>query len=241
MDTLLLVEDDKMAQDMLRAYFEKEGYIIFPAHTGKRSMEILKQHKVSLVLLDLSLPDQSGLDTLEDIRKHTDIPVIIVSGQNSKDAKVRGLESGADDFVSKPYEIDILHARIKANIRRYKGLTSSLNVKIRHDLTQQIVKFGKWTLDRTRFQVFDPQNSPASLTAREYRLLDTLVCKAGHVLRREELCEQIRERNYVPTPRAIDVKITRIRKKLDDDAENPKLIKTVRGIGYMLEESEITH
>lgn len=232
MDTVLLVEDDKFLRHTLKENLENEDFIVFEAAAGKRLTEIVRQHHVDLILLDLRLPDGNGLDFIRDIRQHTDVPVIIVSGENRKAEKLEGLETGADDYVCKPFEMDELIARIKANLRRYKGQTSNENSKEQPGAAE--IKCGPWTLDRARYQIFDPEGRPGNLTFREFRLLDILAEKTGQAVKRDDLCEALREENYTPTPRALDVAITRIRKKIGDSGTNPEIIKTVRGVGYML-------
>lgn len=233
MDTLLLVEDDRFLRHTLRENLEKEDFLILEAAAGKRLTEIVRQHRVDLILLDLHLPDGSGLDFIQDIRRHTDVPVIIVSGENHKAGKLEGLKMGADDYVCKPFEMDELIARIKANLRRYKGLVSNENEKTTS--AAATTRCGPWTLDRARYQIFDSEGRPGDLTFREFRLLEMLAEKAGQAVRRDELCETLREANYTPTPRALDVAITRIRKKIGDNGADPRIIKTVRGVGYMLD------
>lgn len=235
MDTVLLVEDDATLRGTLKECLEQEDFIVFEAALCRRSLEILARHKVDIVLLDMRLPDGNGLDIITDIRKHTDVPLIIVSGDNQLSHRVGGFDKGADDYVHKPFDMEELIARIRANLRRYKGLTSNQNGRKIIDVDGEQVNFGEWTLDRAQFQVFDDMHRAAGLTVHEFKLLDTLVTHAGQVLKREELCDALSVESYIPTPRAIDVKVARIRKKIGDDASNPQIIKTVHGAGYMFE------
>jgi two-component system OmpR family response regulator len=234
MDTILLVEDDQMVRHMLKENLEHEQFIVFTAGRGDRMFDILHHHKVDLILLDLRLPDGSGLDFISDIRRHTDVPVIIVSGERSKSCKVTGLQLGADDFVAKPCDPDELIARIQANLRRYRNDNAAPSRGLQES---SHFYFGQWKMDCDRYQIFNENDEPAHLTMQEFRLLERMVKQAGHVIHRDDLCEVLREDNYVPTSRAIDVKITRIRKKIGDDAAAPYMIKTVRGAGYFFEAS----
>tara|TARA_B100001989_G_C24544605_1_gene469905 strand:+ start:1563 stop:2279 length:717 start_codon:yes stop_codon:yes gene_type:complete len=231
MDTVLVVEDDKLIREILKSGLEKDNYIIFEAANGTRSVEIVKNHDVDLILLDLYLPDGNGLDYMKDIRQYTNVPIIILSGKNEKAVKVSGLEQGADDYVHKPFDIDELKARIKANLRRYHEQDNMPEPRNGH--YRDIVKFGHWTLDRKQYQVFDEAEKSVDLTVQEFELLNHLICNAGQILKRDELSEILRQENYMPTPRAIDVKITRLRKKLENDAAQREIIKTIRGLGYM--------
>lgn len=243
MDTLLLVEDDKLLRLTLKENLDRENFIVFEASVGRRALEIIAHHHVDLILLDINLPDGNGLDFIEDIRKKTDVPLIIVSGSGGKESRLSGLELGADDYVSKPVDIDELVARIKANLRRYKGSYANQNIQVNGTSATQNkdIRFGCWTIDYDQFQIFDEEHNSANLTIQEFKLLEFLIDHAGVAQRREDMCEAIREENYVPTPRAIDVKITRIRKKIDDEATAAQIIKTVRGVGYMFNRRNDAH
>ena len=231
----MLVEDDETLRRTLTRILERENYTVFEAALGKRLLEILNQHPVDLILLDMRLPDATGLDLIQMIRQQTDIPIIIISGEKNKAKTVSGLYLGADDHLTKPFDIDELIARITANLRRYRGEFPVRAHPGKHQEAAPHVTFAGWTLDREKSQIFNDAGVTGDLTAHEFRLLELLVSNAGRVFRRQELCEAIRVENYVPTPRAIDLKIMRIRKKIGDDATQPALIKTVRGVGYMLD------
>jgi DNA-binding response OmpR family regulator len=180
-------------------------------------------------LLDLRLPDGSGLDFIEKIRFRTDVPLIIVSGEHNAFKRIRGFDAGADDYVDKPFDVDELVARIRANLRRYCNISSNESA-LRNT---NRVRFAGWVLERERFQIVDQSGVAGDLTTREFELLDFLIVNAGRAIQRSELCEAIGEKSYMPTPRAIDVKITRIRRKIGDNADDPQIIRTVRGVGYM--------
>lgn len=234
LNTLLLIDDDRAIRHMLRESLEQENFLILEASHGRRSLEILRQHSVDLILLDLGLPDANGLDFIGQIRNFTNVPLIIVSGDHTCSNKVKGFETGADDFVAKPFDVIELVARIKAHLRRSQVTHSNQNARPA-GREKPLIKFGDWTMDRGKFQIFDQANMPCDLTPREFQLLEALILNQNKVLRREDLCEAIREEKYIPTPRAIDVKITRIRKKIGDDAADPKIIRTIRGVGYIFD------
>lgn len=239
-ETLLLVEDDKLLRQALKEKLEHKDFIVFEAANGKRSTEIIERHNVDLILLDVELPDGSGLDFIPDIRCHTNVPIIMVSGREDPETKVSALSLGADDYVCKPVDIEELNARIKAHLRRFYEDPHHTDISSRHLGDAQKIHFGNWMLDRKRFDVFDGQDNPAGLTIREFHLLEMLILNADHAVKRDDLCETLREENYIPTPRAIDIKVTRIRKKIRDDAMMPEMIKTVRGVGYMFQKDRIT-
>lgn len=236
MDRVLLVDDDKLTRIVLREGLEQQDFFVMEAASGKRLNEVLREHPVDIVLLDLHLPDGKGVDFIPDIRKWTNAPIIIVSGDDETDAKVNGFECGADDYVSKPFDIDELVARVNTNIERYRKFQEYESKQEEHSC----VHFDGWEFDRVRFQIFNREKEPGTLTAREFELLGFLIERAGEPIKRDELCEMVKQDNYVPTARSIDIKIARIRKKLGDDTQDPQLIKTIRGVGYMFNREKIS-
>jgi DNA-binding response OmpR family regulator len=227
---VLLVEDNQDLQDTVRENLELDGYAVLTARNAEELFRALKDTPPDTILLDLVLPDADGLSLIQKIRDFTAAPVIVVSGKGSMVDKVVGLEMGADDYICKPFEMRELTARIKARIRGHKGpeqdkAAPQQGVKIR---------FGRWILDGSQFQLFDEQGKSADLTVREFRLLEALAASPNQVLSRDQLLTRARVHDADVYDRAIDVQITRIRKKIEDDPQNPQLIKTVRGAGYML-------
>lgn len=236
--TVLVIEDDKITRHLLRAELEN-NFLVLEAATGERCLGILETHPSNIIVMDFNLPDYCGTDLIKKIRQITDIPLLVLSGEDSEEKKVKSFEFGADDFIAKPYNADLLIARINASLRRYEGLSHNDNTGHMNGHAAQPLKFNEWSLDPMKFQLFDEENNSADLTSREYELLRVLINNGDRALPREELCEAIREDNYIPTPRAIDVKITRIRKKIRDRADAPDIIRTIRGVGYMFNNSTI--
>lgn len=233
METLLLVEDDKLLRYIIKEYLEKSDFVILEAANGKRSVEIVAHHNIDLVLMDLQLPDGNGLDFIPDIRTHTDVPLLIISGQHDKTSKVDGLTRGADDYISKPIDYDELKARINAHLRRY-GSPAGRARQISPMRTQSPhIKFGKWILDSTKYDIFDQDNVAIGLTLQEFQLIHLLIRNAGTPMRRHDICEALKEDNYIPSPRTIDIKIARIRKKMNDRGTAAEALKTIRGVGYV--------
>lgn len=231
--TVLIVDDNEALRETIRENLELDGYAISCVANGNDLLGYLKTKKADAILLDLILPDGNGLDLIKSIRQYTDAPVIIVSGKNESVDKVVGLEMGADDYITKPFGMHELAARIKANLRRYHAYKTPAPAAA-NTPTEQKTKFENWTLDPATFQIFDGQGQSGNLTVQEFRLLEALVQAAGRVLSREQLMERSRAAGHDAYDRAIDIQITRIRKKIGDDAKSPKIIKTVRGVGYML-------
>lgn len=225
---VLVVDDNAPLRDTVRETLEEEGYVVFTASRGDEALKILRVKRTDAILLDLQLPDADGLSLISPIRDETDAPLIVVSGKGALIDKVVGLEMGADDYIGKPFEMKELVARVKASVRRYKGLP-----KPKGDAAGGF-RFGRHVLDLRTFQVLDEQGNSCHLTTMEFRLLEALVRAANTVLTREQLLERARADNLAVNDRAIDIQIARIRKKLGDDSPPPRLIRTVRGIGYML-------
>lgn len=236
--SVLLVEDDELDRRIMCCDLQAGGYEIFAAQDGKTSLDILNtRHDIDVVLLDLGLPDGSGLDLIEKMRIRTDAPIIIVSGRDDEIDRILGFEKGADDYLVKATDMRILMrelmARVKANIRRYKSSHPTPSHTLR--CGGEKIRFGRWLLDSSKYQIFDENGRSGNLTVKEFQLLEVLVRAAGRVLSREHLFALVRDDDDYAYDRAIDVQITRIRKKIGDSAQSPELIKTVRGIGYMFE------
>ena len=226
MKTVLIVEDDKLFRTLIRDALE-DTYIVLDAITCARMMEIIQNHAVNMILLDLSLPDGNSCKYIKEMKEITHAPIIILTASEDEHQAVKCLDLGADDYVKKPFNIQELEARIRAQMRH-----NHKNDLIDKDAKDKIFTFGKWRLEPQKYQLFDENNQSGNLTFHEFQLLYVLIQNKGGVLSREVLCEALREDSYVPTPRTIDVRIARLRRKVCDDANNPKYIKTVRGAGY---------
>lgn len=230
--TVICVDDDQGLQTVVGHYLEEQGYKVLSALSGAELEQRLQTDTADAILLDLMLPDSQGLDLIKTIRNKTNVPIIIVSGKDDTTEKIIGLEMGADDYMTKPFAMRELSARLKAILRRSNAPDPAPNADAAMKGGDKI-KFGNWILDRTQYQVFDEGNESLDLTIGEFRLLEALLLSANRALNREHLFEVTREGTFDAYDRAIDIQIARIRKKLGDDPRTPGLIKTVRGIGYM--------
>ncbi len=233
--TVLTVDDDADLQVVMRHYLEAEGYQILSAQSGAEMLSKLETASPDIILLDLILPDNDGLTLLTQIRSKSSAAVIVVSGKDETADRIVGLEMGADDYLTKPFEMRELSARIKAVLRRTAATEAPANDKTAANGLAKAprILFGGWVLDRRQYQLFDADGKAADLTSGEFRLLEALVSAPNRVLSREQLFELTRGGDFDTYDRAIDIQIARIRKKLQDDPKNPELIKTVRGVGYM--------
>ena len=230
--TILTIEDDPSLQTVIQMFLEDQGYTVLTGHNGKDLLAKIQAIHVDVILLDLMLPDADGLNLIAQTRKFTQAPIIVVSGKDHPTDKILGLELGADDYLGKPFEMRELYARIKAVLRRSSqegGAESRTGDKKEADK----LAFGDWILDRSSFNVFDKDKKSADLTTAEFKLLEVLLNASGRALSRDQLYELGRGQDYQSYDRGVDIHIARLRKKLGDDPKSPRLIKTVRGVGYM--------
>lgn len=224
--TVLIVEDEKNIVDILRFNLERRGYRVLEAYDGEEGLRRARTEKPDLILLDIMLPKMIGFDVCEALRKDGDnVPILLLTAREEEDDKVRGLELGADDYITKPFKNRELLARVKANIRRV-SMTAAPQ-------TEPVELPGRrLTIDEDRAAVFK-DGVPLDLTQREYDLIRFLTARPGKVFSREALMEHVwNYEGYVGDVRAVDVAIRRLREKIEDDPGSPAFIKTKRGMGY---------
>jgi DNA-binding response OmpR family regulator len=224
-NTLLFIEDDDAIRLALRLALEDEGYTVVEAVNGAEGLLAFRRQEVDLVLLDLRLPDMSGFDVCRALRADSIVPIIMITAQTDTHDMVAGLEAGADDYVTKPVVPKELAARIRALLRRVHLQEASATVKP--------AKFGDVELRRDLGVVLKG-GEELSLTKTEYRLLTEFADHAGAVLSRDQLLERVWGYEYLGDSRLVDAHVRRLRLKVEDHADDPKLIVTVRGIGYRL-------
>lgn len=229
--TILSVDDDENLQIVVGQYLEDNGYKVLKALNAKDMQERLTGGEADVVLLDLGLPDAEGLGLIGKIRKESRASIIIVSGKTDTTEKIVGLEMGADDYITKPFEMRELSARINAVLRRSRQNVAQEVISPAE--ASEKISFAGWQLDRRQYQLFDKKGHSADLTTGEFKLLEALVLAPNRVLSRNRLFEITREGEFEAFDRAIDIQIGRIRKKICDDPSKPKFIKTIRGVGYM--------
>lgn len=229
--TILSIDDDENLQIVISQYLEDDGYTVITANDVKSALEKADTTQADVILLDLTLPDGEGLTLIPQLQSKCKAGIIVVSGKSDTTEKIVCLEMGADDYLTKPFEMRELSARIKALSRRMEPDNDDKGSAI-HKIEK--IKFGDgWCLDRTQYQLFDPGNKAADLTTGEFKLLEALILSANRALSREHLFDLTREGKFDVYDRAIDIQIARLRKKLKDDIKSPTIIKTVRSIGYM--------
>ncbi|MFM7541942.1 MAG: response regulator [Actinomycetales bacterium] len=226
MTRILIVEDESSFSEALGFLLGKEGFSVVIAETGTEALKKFEQGGIDLVLLDLMIPEISGTEVCRQIRTKSKVPIIMLTAKDSEVDKVVGLEIGADDYVTKPYSARELVARINAVLRRNigDGVTGDPGV-----MTVQGIR-----MDIDRHQV-SVNGIPVSLPLKEFELLEFLMRNAGRVLTRIQLIDRVWGSDYVGDTKTLDVHIKRIRAKIESDPADPKIIQTVRGLGYKME------
>ena len=228
--TILIVDDDPRICRLIQRYLEQEGYRICTASSGKEMRQKLAEVKVDLILLDIRLPDEDGFTLAKELSSLPNLAIIIVSGKSDPRDKVLGLELGADDYVTKPFDERELLARVRSVLRR----ASQKNPASEVAPSCTVACFAGWQLDLTAYELTSPEGARVFLTMREFQLLAALVEHGQRVLSRDSILELLAGRDWTPIDRSVDVLIGKLRKKLGDNAYHPEIVKTVRGIGYKL-------
>lgn len=225
---ILIVDDNAEIRSLLKDFLQRRGMHVSLAKDGNELDEELEQSKVDLIVLDVMLPGRTGLELCQEIRRRSRVPIIMLTAVTDTSDKIVGLEVGADDYMSKPFDPRELLARIRAVLRRHGGdLPEASTVEAR-----AIVHFAGWTLDSGRRRLTDAHGVRVELTRAEFNLLEALVKASGRVLSREQLIERCGGNASQSFDRSIDILISRLRRKLDDDPKAPSMIETVRGDGY---------
>ena len=227
---VLIVDDDKEIVRVVRAYLEQAGYYTFTAYDGETALHIIRHDRPDLVVLDLMLPDRDGWDITRIVRGDETLaltPIIMLTARVEEDDKIAGLEFGADDYLSKPFNPNELIARVRAVLRRTGN----------HFVQPHVIQFGSLLLDVDRHEV-QVDGRPAELTATEFNILWALMENPGHVFTRLELIEKGLGYTYEGMERTLDSHIKNLRKKIEPDPSNPTYIHTVYGVGYRMNLSE---
>ncbi|NVD06288.1 two-component system response regulator TorR [Vibrio sp. JPW-9-11-11] len=229
---VLVVEDDLVTRSKLVGYFQNEGYQVSEADSGQEMREILSNNAIDLVMLDINLPGEDGLMLTRELRSQSDIGIILVTGRTDSIDKIVGLEMGADDYVTKPFELRELLVRVKNLLWRIASAREGSAKSKSAASNDNVVYFGDWTFDVQR-RALSRSGEPVKLTKAEYELLVALSSYPNQVLSRERILNMISHRVDAPNDRTIDVLIRRMRAKMEFDPKNPQIFVTVHGEGYM--------
>ncbi|HLJ63156.1 MAG TPA: response regulator [Stellaceae bacterium] len=235
---ILVVDDETRIRTMLRRYLTEEGFKISEAADGQTMRTALQRETFHLVLLDLMIPGEDGLSLARTIRQSSNIPIIMLTGKGDLIDRVVGLEAGADDYITKPFELREILARIRTVLRRS---SASSAIPPAAALPGEVLIFEGWRLDLAKRDLHRPDGTAVPLTAGEFDLLRVFASHPNRVLNRDQLLDLLKGREWSTYDRAIDTQVGRLRKKIETDTSNPSLIKTVRGGGYVFAVSAAAH
>ena len=220
-----MVDDDPVIRKMLADYLGEHGYEVAQAASGKEMRAALEREVPAAVLLDIGLPGEDGLTLARFVRERYDVAIIMVTGAGDVVDRVAGLEVGADDYIAKPFDPRELRARLKSVLRRLENREKPKQ--------QSRVTVGRCFLDMKSRQLTDARGEEIPLTAMEFDLLKAFIERPNQVLSRDQLLTMTRNREWEPFDRSIDIRVTRLRRKVEADPDHPRAIRTVRGAGYM--------
>jgi len=229
---ILIVDDDREIRDLLGRFLDKHGLRVTTAADGQEMKKALADWKIDLIVLDLMMPGEDGLTLCRNLRTHSNLPVIMLTAMGEETDRIIGLEMGADDYLAKPFNPRELLARIKAVLRRTADRPTR-NGPADEDLESMRYSFSGWLLDVDKRELFSPSGALVPLSGGEFELLLAFVTHPGRVLNRDQLLDLARGREAQPFDRSIDVQVSRLRRKIEDDPKAPSLIKTVRSGGYL--------
>ena len=227
MADILIVDDEENILNLVEAYLAADGHMVYKASDGKQGLALFRRHQPNLIILDIMLPGMDGLEVLQQLRRESDVYVLLLTAKSEETDRVVGLTVGADDYLTKPFSPRELVARVKAILRRDRSAS-------RH--ADSILSFPCIRIDSQRHKIWRDEQE-VELTALEFKLLKVLALHSGQVLTREQLLEQVWGYDFYGDERVVDVHIGRIRQKLEHDPVNPKHVLTVRSVGYKFEDN----
>ena len=225
---ILVVDDHREIRELLAKYFAKNGFRVSVANGGGEMRQAMRAGAVDLVVLDIMMPGEDGLTLCRQLRQSSDVPVVLLTAVSEETDRIVGLELGADDYVTKPFNPRELLARVRAILRRVSAVPKPAD-----EGKRQRLRFGGWTLDVARHALLDAAGEETALGSAEFKLLHALVTRPGLVLTRDQLLDITAGRNAQAFDRSIDNLVSRLRRRIEPDPAQPTLIKTVWGDGYM--------
>ena len=232
--TVLIVDDEKMILNLLSHNLSREGYNIIEAIDGIEAIKIAQEKKPDIILLDVMLPKMDGLTVCKRIKNLMNVPILMVTAKGEELDKIVGLELGADDYITKPFSVRELIARVKANLRKSEAILNITQDNSEKETKRaNVIKVGSLSLDLDRYEVM-VSGKIVDLTLREFEVLKYLASEPGQVVTRETLLEKVWGYEYYGDIRTVDVTVRRIREKIEKDTSNPKILITKRSVGYYL-------
>jgi len=223
---ILVVDDEGEVRTLLRKCFEREGFHVLEAKDGAELRARIEQHPISLITLDLTLGGEDGLELAREIRAKCNVPIVMISGKGDTIDRVVGLELGADDYITKPFQLREVLARVRAVLRRYAPTPPAVAA------ASERYAFADMVLDVSRRELARGAGSLQDLTTAEFNLLEIFVKRPHRVLSRDNIMDLLKGHAWSPVDRSIDALVGRLRKKIEPNPDEPRLIKTVRGVGY---------
>jgi len=230
---VLVVDDDPAVRGLIVEYLSTHGYEVTQAESGESMRAAISQALPDIVLLDVNMPGEDGLTLARQLRSRYDVGIIMVTGADDVVDRVVGLEVGADDYVTKPFDPRELRARVRSVLRRLQSHPPEGSTSPPSAAQRRRVSVGHCALDLDTHQLFDVHGNEIPITSMEFDLLQVFTEHPQQVLSRDRLLTLTRNREWEPFDRSIDIRIARLRKKIEDDAERPQVIRTIRGAGYM--------
>jgi two-component system, OmpR family, response regulator len=228
-DHILIVDDDAEIRDLLRDYLQKNGYRVTAVADGRSMRSALDRARPDLIVLDLMLPGEDGLALCREVRSRSEVPIVMLTARGEEVERIVGLEMGADDYVSKPFSPRELLARIKGILRRSRALPENLKPD-----AARAFRFAGWRLDVAARHLVSPDGVVVPLSGAEFKLLRIFLAHPNRVLSRDQLVDLTQSRDAEAYDRTIDLQVSRLRRRLGEDAREPSIIKTARGEGYVL-------
>ncbi|WP_372636255.1 response regulator transcription factor [Cohnella sp.] len=237
--TILLVDDEPDIVGLLKLFLEKE-FDVLEAHDGQEAVELFSRHSVDLAVIDIMMPQLDGFQLLQWIRRHSKVPVIVVSAKNQETDKIAGLGLGADDFITKPFSPLEVVARIQAQLRRTYEFNDPAPSRMEAGADSDATRLGDLTLDHEACLLYK-RGEPIALSAIEYKLLKLFMTKPGRIYTKKQIFENVWSDPYIADDNTIMVQISRLRDKIEDSPREPFYVRTVRGLGYRFAKKEEFH
>ncbi len=230
---ILVVDDEDAVRTLLRECFEMEGFRVSEARDGQELATQLTADAPDLITLDLKLGGENGLELARKIRETRNVPIVMITGKSDTIDRVVGLELGADDYIGKPFHVREVLARVRAVLRRYQNVPSLAVVVETPVAAGESYAFGEWHLDLPRRELKSSGRAALELTTAEFNMLEMFVKRPARVLSRDNIMDLLKGHEWSPFDRSIDALIVRVRRKIEPEPETPRMIKTVRGVGYV--------
>ena len=228
---VLIVDDDEELRDTLREYFEISGFAVYSVGDGEGMRKVIAQSPVDIVLMDVNLPGEDGFELTRELRSSRNIGIVMLTGAGQTVDRIIGLEVGADDYVVKPFDPREVLARVKSVLRRIQG--QPVETRAPTEFKPEVVRMGSCTLDLAAHTLYDDTGAQVPLTAMEFDMLKAFAANPDRVLNRASLLELAHRHDADVFDRGIDLRIARVRRKIETNSKSPQVLKTVRGVGYM--------